>query len=162
MGGRRYILIEYTDLHLTSSRRNTVKARAKDTISRQQKSHFGRQRRDILARGVSALKPSELAHAIPSSASVMYRPSAQDIELAHAHAQARTKLPVRPLESSGNEVVARYIPKPVHVLPSLCSPRSRASMRAPSGPEEGKKRRSTLLDELDMSDSQSCFVLSVS
>ncbi|KAF5327027.1 hypothetical protein D9619_004787 [Psilocybe cf. subviscida] len=126
-----------------------VKARAKDTISRQQKSHFGRQRLDILARGVAALRPSELANAIPGSAFAVYRPTAQDIDLAHAHAQARTKLPVGP---SGNEYGKRYIPSPVHVVPGLCSPRSRAAMRAPFSAEKSRKTRSALCDALDMSD----------
>ncbi|KAF8183409.1 hypothetical protein BJ912DRAFT_1144857 [Pholiota molesta] len=124
-------------------RRNVMKARVKDAVGRQQKDHFGRQRLDILSKGISATKPSELGRAgftVPA----LGKSSAQDIELAHA----RKKIPLDDAVS-----VRSFIPSPIHVTPrtppSYNRARTRASEMHISSPGA---RRSKVLDAVDLSE----------
>ncbi|KAH9481759.1 hypothetical protein JR316_0006286 [Psilocybe cubensis] len=124
-------------------KRNAMKARAKDTIGRQEKGHFGRQRLNILSQGLSASKPSEKAQ----QAKDIMHPNSKglsDIDLAHA----RKKIPI----DSDADTTKWFIPKPIHISPS--TPRSRRYMRdrdAHTSSSRSNGGRSKILDALDTS-----------
>jgi hypothetical protein len=127
-----------------------MKARVKDAVGRQQKGHFGRQRLDILSKGISATKPSETGRAgfaVPA----LGRSSAQDIELAHA----RKKIPLDDTAS-----MRSFIPSPIHVTPRTPRSYNRARTRASEMhiPSPGA-HRSKVLDAVDLSESQYAGIL---
>lgn len=114
-----------------------MRARAKDTISRQEKGHFGRQRLDILAKGICSTKPSEIS-------SYYSRTSALEINLAHA----RKKLLL-----DGAGITQNFIPSSIHVTPN--TPHSTQQRRAEvtmAHTSSSASSRSTVLDNLDLSE----------
>ncbi|KAF9532495.1 hypothetical protein CPB83DRAFT_890694 [Crepidotus variabilis] len=119
---------------------NVMKARAKDTVARQQKGFFGRKRLDMLAKGFSCSTNANVSRS-PPNFPIPKQMGPQDIALAHARAQQNKN------DSDGSSSKS-YIPSPIHV--SNSSPRSKKRLRTnqahTSSPEMGK---SVILDTLD-------------
>lgn len=124
-----------------------MKARAKDTVGRQHKGHFGRQRLDVLAKGVCAGRPAARVGALNCGD----RPSV-GIDLAHARKGAQ-------LDLDDENSSYCFIPSPVHIAPS--TPRVSAQKRARRTTEahtsSSAASRSKVLDALDMSERRFLF-----
>ncbi|KAF8969135.1 hypothetical protein BDZ97DRAFT_266016 [Flammula alnicola] len=119
-----------------------MKARVKDTIGRQQKGFFGRQRLDILSKGLAASKPSETSR-VPTT--ISSRGLTLDIDLAHA----KQKIPLDDMTYK-----KCFIPSPVHISPS--TPRShKRTRKSDEHTSSSSASRSEVLDALDISERQS-------
>ncbi|KIJ98472.1 hypothetical protein K443DRAFT_133423 [Laccaria amethystina LaAM-08-1] len=112
-------------------KRNAAKARTRDVVGRQQKGFFGRQRLNILSKGLQTSTP-KLSRDAPDPR------AKEEITLAHAH--------------------SKHIPEPtssMHKLPSTPPPgkRRRVLMEAhtsSSGASGSSRRQSKVLDALDI------------
>lgn len=119
--------------------RNFARARAKDGIGRTQKGFFGRQRLDILSKGLAA----NITQGGNDLASNKTLKSRAEISLAHA----------RNLLSDDGLHDASFIPGPYNV--SSSSPRARKYRKTShQGPESSGTRTSKLLDILDTSEGE--------
>lgn len=147
MGGKRLVksrqqAVEVTDISHTH--RNTMKTRSKDRVGRQQKGFFGRQRLDLLSKGLCASN----ATGIPKIAAFVSSFGAENIDLAHA----RQKIPV-------DDIISRsYIPSPIRVSPS--TPRSHKRTREAHTSSSGT-RHSQGLEALDTLERQCIAILDI-
>lgn len=111
MGGKRCEPINLGYLYTYLSLRNAAKARSRDTTGRVQKGFFGRQRLDMLSKGLSANqeRTQNLKHVRENPVS--------DIGLAHARPKSSVAM---------NEDISLdgFIPAPIHISP--CTPKSKA------------------------------------
>lgn len=122
-----------------------MKTRSKDIVGRQQKGFFGRQRLDLLSKGLCASN----ATGIPKIATLISNSGAEDIDLAHA----RQKIPV-------DDVISRsYIPSPIRVSPS--TPRSRKRTRKEAHISSSGTRHSKALEALDTLERQCIAILDI-
>ncbi|KAF8150883.1 hypothetical protein B0H34DRAFT_155043 [Crassisporium funariophilum] len=129
-----------------STNRNAAKTRVKDTTSRLQKGHFGRQRLDMLSKGLSATKPSEKPNSNQTTNSGI-----ADITLAHAKHRRQSK-------EDAN--IATFVPSPVRVAP--CTPRSaRQRRRLEAHTSSSNASKSQVLEALDTSERQHALTESI-
>src|SRR6266540_5026913 len=84
---------------------NAMKARARDTIGRKQKIFFGRQRFNMLSKGLCG--PSERSTTFSIPFGVQQGP--EKIALAHAHGKQDEEI---------DKDITAYIPSPVRVSPN--------------------------------------------
>jgi len=139
MGGKRSVSSPQSNPYRlkTIHCRNAMRARAKDTVGRQQKGHFGRQRLDLLSKGLAASKPSERSNSPPFPTITKQEPP--NISLAHARHKTH---------ADESTVVRRYIPSPVHISP--ITTRSRRRLRGMDvHTSSSRGSRSEVLDKLD-------------
>ncbi|KJA16879.1 hypothetical protein HYPSUDRAFT_71055 [Hypholoma sublateritium FD-334 SS-4] len=134
-----------TDWIVGCIRRNAMKARAKDTVGRQHKGHFGRQRLDVLAKGICAARSTACVGTLGSGD----RPL---VEIDFAHARRGEQLDLD--GANGDSGRHCYIPSPVRIAPS--TPRASAQKRARRAAEahtsSSAASGSRVLDALDMSE----------
>jgi hypothetical protein len=122
-----------------------MKIRSKDTVGRQQKGFFGRQRLDLLSKGLCTSNTTE----IPKIAPFLSSRGAEDIEFAHA----RQKISV-------DDVILRsYIPSPIRVSPS--TPRSHKRTRKEAHTSSSGTRHSRALEALDTLERQCIVILDI-
>ena len=122
-----------------------MKTRSKDTVGRQQKGFFGRQRLDLLSKGLCASNATE----IPKITTFLSSKGAESIDLAHA----RQKIPV-------DDIISRsYIPSPIRVSPS--TPRSHKRTRKEAHTSSSGTRHSKALEALDTSERQCIVILDI-
>ena len=122
-----------------------MKIRSRDTVGRQQKGFFGRQRLDLLSKGLCASNAAE----IPKIATFLSSGGAENIDLAHA----RQKIPV-------DDVMLRsYIPSPIRVSPS--TPRSHKRTRKEAHTSSSGTRHSKALEVLDTLERQCISILNI-
>lgn len=143
MGGKRYSPFLFHPMQLTQpSCRNAAKARTRDVVGRQQKGFFGRQRLNILSKGLQTSTPKLSRDASDPRAK-------EEITLAHAH--------------------SKHIPEPqspLHKSPSTPPPwkKQRVLMEAhtsSSGASGSSRRQSKVLDALDIEERESPAAFSV-
>ena len=122
-----------------------MKIRSKDTVGRQQKGFFGRQRLDLLSKGLCASNATR----IPKIAAFVSSFGAENIDLAHA----RQKIPV-------DDIISRsYIPSPIRVSPS--TPRSHKRTRREAHTSSSGTRHSKALEALDTLERQCIAILDI-
>ncbi len=111
-----------------------MKARTRDTIGRKQKTFFGRQRLDMLAKGISGTPQPDTTRSVLGA----MRKCPEDIALAHA--------PGRNTHLNEEDASTRnYIPSPVRFSSSAVRLRRPDAHTSSSG-------RSEILDKLDVSE----------
>jgi hypothetical protein len=111
-----------------------MKARTKDPIGRKQKTFFGRQRLDMLAKGISGIPRLDTTRSVLGA----MRQCREDIALAHA--------PGRKNKHIDEDASTRnYIPSPVRFSSSAVRSRGPDAHTSSSG-------RSEILDKLDVSE----------
>ncbi len=119
-----------------------MKARAKDTVGRQHKGHFGRQRLDVLAKGICATRPAA-------------RGERAQVEIDFAHAQRKVQV----VDVDEGRRSRFYIPSPTRIAPSTprASKQKPARCAVEAHTSSSGARGSKVLDELDMSERRRFF-----
>jgi len=112
-----------------------MKARTKDPIGRKQKTFFGRQRLDMLAKGISGIPRLDTTRSVLGA----MRPCPEDIALAHA--PGRKNMHLEELDAS----TRNYVPNPVRFSSSAVRSKRPDAHTSSSG-------RSEILDKLDVSE----------
>jgi hypothetical protein len=112
-----------------------MKARTRDTIGRKQKTFFGRQRLDMLAKGISGTPQLDTTRLVLGAT----RKCPEDIALAHAPGRKNTHW------TEEDASTRNYIPSPVRYSSSAVRSRKPDAHTSSSG-------RSEILDKLDVSE----------
>lgn len=119
---------------------NAMKARARDEVGRKQKVFFGRQRFDMLSKGLSAPLERSTTLSIPFGV----RQGPEKIALAHARGKQNEET------FDKEEITTCYIPSPVRVASNKGGWRTR--MRGDAHTPSSDASRSEVLDTLDLSE----------
>ena len=119
-----------------------MKARAKDIVGRQHKGHFGRQRLDVLAKGICATRPA-----------ARYERAQVEIDFAHARRRVQVE------DADEGKSSQFYIPSPTRIAPSTprASAQKPARRKVEAHTSSSRASRSKVLDELDMSERRRFF-----
>jgi hypothetical protein len=146
MGGKRSVcsIWNLRTIWVDTPLRNAAKARSKDTTGRAQKDFFGRQRLNILSKGLIAnSRGLDVPAGKRQSEGSMF-----DIGLAHAKCN-----PLTPEVHQHS-----FIPSPVYVSPCAPKFKSKSFTHYASSSSTGSNRSSSskVLDALDMSERESC------
>lgn len=146
--GREAARIPYHLLRLRPDEltRNAAKARLKDTTRRTQKGFFGRQRLDILAKGVSAYSTwgKQTPDCSRKPVSLI-----SEIGLAHAFNDAHRTPEVNSFTRYS------FIPSPIHVSP--CTPHLKKTMPHDEPSSGSRSHSSEVLDALDTYEREQCL-----
>lgn len=118
-----------------------MKTRARDEVGRKQKGFFGRQRFDMLSKGLSAPLERSAARSIPFGV----RQGPEKIALAHARGKHNEEI------SDKEEITTCYIPSPVRVPSNKGSWRTR-TQGFDAHTSSSDATRSEVLDNLDLSE----------